>query len=187
MTTVVERFASRLPSGGTVADLGCGTGQHAIEFALRGFHVVAIDYAPAMLERARAHAREGSAPVDFRTCDLNEGLPFAAETLDGALCVSVIQAVRDPLRLLGQLRLALRPGGHVLIEAVRYLGALSGGEHLSGRDQLVNRVKKLAAKVPGAVKQYQPENVADLCVRAGFDVVGAHVYNATFTATARRP
>ena len=111
--------------------------------------MIAIDYSPAMLARARAHARGRSAPVDFRACDLNEGLPFAAETLDGALCVSVIQAVGDPLRLLRQLRVAFRPGGHVLIESVRYLGALSRGEHLSGRDRIINRTKKLVAKIPG--------------------------------------
>jgi SAM-dependent methyltransferase len=186
MTTVVDRFAGRLPPGGTIADLGCGTGQHAIELALRGFDVIAIDYAPAMLARARAHARGRSASVDFRACDLNEGLPFAAETLDGALCVSVIQAVGDPLSLLGQLRDALRPGGHALIESVRYLGALSRGEHLSGCDQVINGAKKLVAKIPGVVMQYQPEDVAELCVLAGLEVTATHVYDATFTMTARR-
>jgi SAM-dependent methyltransferase len=187
LTAVVDRFAGQLPSGGKVADLGCGTGHYAVELAVRGFEVIAIDYAPAMLARARIHAHERSAPIEFRACDLNEDLPIAAETLDGALCVSLIQVVDDPRRLLARLRVALRPGGLVLIESVRHLGALSPGEHLSGVDQIINRVKKLVAKVPGAVKDYKPEDVTELCVSAGLQVAGTHVYDATFTTTARHP
>src|SRR5262245_18030256 len=130
MISVVEEFIGQLPPGGTVADLGCGTGQHAVALALRGFNVIAVDYAPAMLARARTHARAQSATIEFRELDLNEDLPFAAETLDGALCVSVLQVVDQPARLLGQIREALRPGGCVLIESVRYSGALSRGDHL---------------------------------------------------------
>ena len=186
MTAVLEDFADRLPPGGTVVDVGCGTGQHAVGLALRGFHVIAIDYAPAMLARARTHARAQSATIEFREFDLNEYLPFAAETLDGALCVSVIQVIDQPTRLLGQLREALRPGCHVLIESVRYLGALSRGDHLGARDRIINGAKKLAAKVPGAVKQYQLDDVTELFLSVGLEVTATHVYEQTFTATARR-
>jgi SAM-dependent methyltransferase len=186
MIAVVEEFTARLPLGGTVADLGCGTGQHAVALALRGFNVIAVDYAPAMLARARTHARAQSATIEFRELDLNEALPFAAETLDGALCVSVMQVVDQPTRLLGRIREALRPGGYVLIESVRYPGALSRGHHLGVRDRIINGAKKLAAKVPGAVKQYQLDDVVELCVSVGLEVTATHVYERTFTATARR-
>jgi SAM-dependent methyltransferase len=186
MIAVVEEFAGRLPPGGTVADLGCGTGQHAVALALRGFNVVAVDFAPAMLARARTHARAQSATIEFRRFDLNEDLPFAAETLDGALCVSVMQVVDQPTRLLGQIREALRPGGYVLIESVRYPGALSCGDHLGARDRIINGAKKLAAKMPGAVRRYQLDDVAHLCVSVGLEVTATHVYEPTFTATARR-
>jgi 2-polyprenyl-3-methyl-5-hydroxy-6-metoxy-1,4-benzoquinol methylase len=186
MIAVVEEFAGRLPPGGTVADLGCGTGQHAVALALRGFNMIAVDYAPAMLARARTYARVQSATVEFRELDLNEDLLFAAETLDGALCVSVMQVVDQPTRLLGQIREALRPGGYVLIESVRHLGALSCGDHLGARDRIINGAKKLAAKVPGAVKQYQLDDVAQLCISAGLEVMATNVYESTFTATARR-
>jgi SAM-dependent methyltransferase len=186
MMAVIEDLAVRLPPGGRVVDLGCGTGHHAVELALRGFDVIAIDYAPAMLARARDHARAQSAMIEFRAFDLNEDLPFAAETVDGALCVSVMQVVDEPTRLLRQLRDALRPSGHVLIESVRYLGALSGGDHLGARDRIINRTKKLAAKVPGAVKQYQLDDVVELSVSAGLEVTATHVYEPTFTVTARR-
>jgi ubiquinone/menaquinone biosynthesis C-methylase UbiE len=59
MIAVVEEFAGPLPPGGTVADLGCGTGQHAVALGLRGVNVIAVDYAPAILARARTHALTG--------------------------------------------------------------------------------------------------------------------------------
>src|SRR5262249_32935674 len=41
-------------AGQLVADIGCGTGRHAVRLASAGARVTAVDYAEAMLERARA-------------------------------------------------------------------------------------------------------------------------------------
>ncbi len=49
-----------LQAGAAVADLGCGEGRHALEFARRGCAVTAVDLNPAFLDRGRrAAAREG--------------------------------------------------------------------------------------------------------------------------------
>ena len=45
---------ARLPPGSRLLDLGCGTGLDAAHFASRGDQVLAIDWSPAMVERARA-------------------------------------------------------------------------------------------------------------------------------------
>jgi SAM-dependent methyltransferase len=45
-----------VPPGARLLDLGCGTGIDALEFARRGFHVVATDWSPLMVERTRARA-----------------------------------------------------------------------------------------------------------------------------------
>jgi len=37
-----------------VADIGCGTGRHAVRWAVAGARVIAVDFSAAMLERARA-------------------------------------------------------------------------------------------------------------------------------------
>ena len=42
--------------GARLLDLGCGTGIDALEFARRGFHVVASDWSAQMVERTRARA-----------------------------------------------------------------------------------------------------------------------------------
>lgn len=55
--TVAERFARARPR--TILDVGCGTGQHAIELAARGYELTGVDLSEAML----AHARRKSASL----------------------------------------------------------------------------------------------------------------------------
>ena len=45
-----------LAPGSRLLDLGCGTGLDAIEFARRGYRVLASDWSPQMVERTRARA-----------------------------------------------------------------------------------------------------------------------------------
>ncbi len=42
--TLWDTVHSELPAGAHLLDLGCGTGIDALEFARRGFHVVATDW-----------------------------------------------------------------------------------------------------------------------------------------------
>jgi SAM-dependent methyltransferase len=46
------RFASTRPA--TILDIGCGTGQHAIELAARGYRLTGVDLSGAMLEHAQS-------------------------------------------------------------------------------------------------------------------------------------
>lgn len=54
--TLWDTVHSQLPAGARLLDLGCGTGIDALEFARRGFRVVATDWSPQMVERARSRA-----------------------------------------------------------------------------------------------------------------------------------
>ena len=54
--TLWDSVHSTLTPGARLLDLGCGTGIDALEFARRGFHVVATDWSPRMVERARSRA-----------------------------------------------------------------------------------------------------------------------------------
>lgn len=54
---------------GRVLDLGCGTGEHTVLLAARGYDVVGADSAPAALERARAVAASRGVDATFVEAD----------------------------------------------------------------------------------------------------------------------
>jgi SAM-dependent methyltransferase len=54
--TLWDTVHSDLAAGSRLLDLGCGTGIDAIEFARRGYKVVATDWSPQMVERTQARA-----------------------------------------------------------------------------------------------------------------------------------
>ena len=184
---VIESLGARLPTGGAVLDVGCGAGQHAIALAAAGFQVTAVDYSAAMLDRARNHGAEQGVEIDFRCLDLNAATSFGRETFDGALCVSVLQVLDNPSHFIDVVRSSLRPGGLLLIESVRELGALSRGEDLGLRDRAINSLKALAIKIrPSAVREYTPDDISQLLATAGFAITDQMTYDATFTVVGEK-
>jgi ubiquinone/menaquinone biosynthesis C-methylase UbiE len=55
-STLWDTIGSEFPNAGRLLDLGCGTGIDAVEFARRGFQVVATDWSGQMVGRTRARA-----------------------------------------------------------------------------------------------------------------------------------
>ncbi len=113
-----------LGGAGTVADLGCGVGP-LLPFLARHFrHVLAIDFAEGMLQRAREHCR--SAKVEFVQRSLTDLAPLAGRA-DVAVAVNslVMPSLDDLEAALRGVRALLRPGGHFLgivpaIDSVHY-------------------------------------------------------------------
>lgn len=112
----------------TVADLGCGTGPLLAELLNRfGFgKVIALDFAPAMIEHARRRLGRDADRVTFLTRPMHE-LDDLDGTLDVAVTVNslVMPDVRVIDRTLCAIRQALRPGGLFLgvvpsIDAIHY-------------------------------------------------------------------
>ena len=102
-----------------VLDVGCGTGNYALALANLGCEVVGIDFAGGMLARARAKAQQSPAfCVTFQAADLNHGLPFPAQSFDGAIVVAVLQCATDPRVFLREIHRVLRPGGLLLLVAI---------------------------------------------------------------------
>lgn len=63
------RLASKGVFTGTVLDVGCGTGEHALLFASLGLYVLGVDVAETALEMARRKARERGIAAEFALAD----------------------------------------------------------------------------------------------------------------------
>jgi SAM-dependent methyltransferase len=111
----------------TVADLGCGTGPLLPYLAEQFARVIAVDFAPAMLERARGRLRPELADrVTFVPRPMHDLAEFEGE-IDVAVAVNslVMPDVRLIDQSLSSVRASLRPGGLFLgivpsIDAIAY-------------------------------------------------------------------
>ncbi len=115
---LLERlFARHALSGNAVLDLGCGTGQHALRLARRGYEVTGVDRSPEMLRIARVKAEQSldemSPQPSFVEGDVTSvrlgGQPFDAALMMFAVLGYQVtnEAVRAALRTV---RAHLRPG-----------------------------------------------------------------------------
>jgi SAM-dependent methyltransferase len=116
------------PERKTAGDLGCGIGTLLPTLARRFRRVLAIDFSPAMLGRARAACRLRH--VSLHRADLADLRAFAAR-LDVAVTVNaVLTPDAERLdRIFDALRRVLRPGGVLLgifpaMEPILYQGFL---------------------------------------------------------------
>ena len=107
----VADLLERCPPGGTVLDAACGTGKYFAMVLDAGRRVVGTDQSAGMLARARA--RFPAVPLE--RVGLQE-LDFEAE-FDAVMCIDAMENIppEDWPRVVGNLRRALRPGGHLYL------------------------------------------------------------------------
>ncbi len=105
---VFDKYDRRVQS---ILDIGCGTGNHSIPLAQRGYQVTGVDLSESMLERARQKAGDGN-PVfvqgDARKVNLHQ-------TFDAVLMMFAVLGYQlsndDVLAALRTVRQHLKPGG----------------------------------------------------------------------------
>ena len=97
----------------TVADIGCGTGRHALYLAKAGAGVTAVDFAPEMMTQAIEKAKGHN--VRFVAHDLTERLPFDKDCFDRVLCCLVLEHISDLDPVIAEMGRICRPGGFIVI------------------------------------------------------------------------
>lgn len=105
--------------GGTLLDLGCGTGRHAIELTRRGYSVVGFDLSLAMLARAGEEAQERNQKINFVQGDMRE-MTFD-EAFDGIYCWGTTFGYFEEeknIHVLNKVHKGLRHGGQFLLDVV---------------------------------------------------------------------
>ena len=116
VTEAVRSFAASLAPGARVLDVGAGSGHYRPLFAGRDYLAVDRGY--------EQQDRRGLSLV----ADIG-AIPLADGTVDHALCMEVLEHLRDPLPVLREIRRVVRPGGDVLVSTPLCLG-----EHMQPYD-----------------------------------------------------
>ncbi len=109
-------FALVLPTARSIdaLDAGCGTGFLSLALAARGHRVTGVDFAPAMIARARRKAAEQGVAVRFEQADA-EQLPCAPESFDLVISRHVLWTLPHPEAAIDEWMRVLRPGGRLVI------------------------------------------------------------------------
>ena len=101
-----------VPKDVPILDCGCGTGLVGEEMAALGFDsLTGIDVSPESIVVA---AKKQGAYDELIVCDLEEALPFDADSFDAIVCAGVLSYVHNLPELCHEWRRVLRPGGIVI-------------------------------------------------------------------------
>jgi SAM-dependent methyltransferase len=192
------------PPHGTILDLGCGTGRHAVPLATRGFRVTGVDISDGMLRIAADRARRANARVEFIRDDACTFIrPNAFDTAiclcEGAFCL--LREGDDPIRhdatILRNIHASLKPGGTLILNALsalRTIRAATDADIAEGRfDPMTmterSDVRSLAPDMPITAslreRSYTAPELHLLADQAGLRVGG--VYGGTAGNWGLRP
>jgi 2-polyprenyl-3-methyl-5-hydroxy-6-metoxy-1,4-benzoquinol methylase len=101
-----------LKPGDIVLDVACGNGQFARKLASLGASVVAVDFAPRMIENAKARTAENTERIEYRVLDATDGdalLSLGERRFDAAVCTMGIMDIADIVPLFSTLPRLLKP------------------------------------------------------------------------------
>ena len=171
-----------LAPGGTVVDVGCGTGTLAIALAAAGAEVVGVDGDPEVLALARG--KPGAEAVQWRKGPAT-ALPLAGESAERVVMSLLLH------------HLATDAKRTALAEAVRVLrpgGRLHVADWGRPRDPVMRGAARALMLVDGAegLREHLDGRVAGLLADAGLSAVAVHArlrtgWGSLELLSARRP
>jgi ubiquinone/menaquinone biosynthesis C-methylase UbiE len=116
-----DTLKTRFVEPGPLIDLGCGAGRHSLQFARRGFPVVAVDLSSAMLGELSRKAIRGGVRIDAVQANLCRLGCFPDASFAYAISMfstlGMIRGADARRRALGEAFRILKPGGRLALHA----------------------------------------------------------------------
>ncbi|MGR9071930.1 MAG: class I SAM-dependent methyltransferase [Gammaproteobacteria bacterium] len=99
--------------GGTLLEIGCGSGAHLFELASDYTSAAGCDLSPKMIERAEKlrRKRKDAAKFSFAEDPAEELSTVAGGSVDSVLCVGALEHMPDKEAVFRQVLRVLKPGG----------------------------------------------------------------------------
>jgi 2-polyprenyl-3-methyl-5-hydroxy-6-metoxy-1,4-benzoquinol methylase len=113
----VERLLALRP-GERVLDVACGNGVMARRLAALGARVTAVDFSPALIERARARGQPGGAPITYAVVDATDEaalVALGAGAFDAVVCTMALMDLPVIAPFYRAARRLLRADGRVVV------------------------------------------------------------------------
>ena len=116
---LLDREQQGEPPFGRALDIGCGTGDHAVNLARRGWDVTAVDFVPRALQAARVKADEAGVQVRFVQADVTAMADQVGGDFRLLLDVGCFHGLKPRQRpaYVRQLAAVSRPGSKMLMLA----------------------------------------------------------------------
>lgn len=149
----VSRWAAWKPKGGSVLEIGCGSGLMLAAFSQRGWKAVGIERNEEVVARVRP-----GLGVEITTLPVEE-LPAEAR-FDLILMFHVLEHIGDPVQLLLECAKRLAPGGRVVVNVPNFG---SWQARFAGTNWL-------HLDIPRHLVHYTPKTLAATFERAGLKV-----------------
>lgn len=123
-------------------DLGCGPG-NMLDFLARHGEVFGSDFSADALRFCRERGHQRVFRADFHR------LPLKPKSFDVVTCIDVIEHLADDRRALGELFLAIKPGGHLIVTVPAFQSLWGDHDELYGHYRRY-RSGELRAKLAAA-------------------------------------
>jgi len=103
-----------------IVDIGSGHGTLAVELALAGARVTAVEPCDAWRKLSQERARLLKLPITHVAADA-QALPFSDAAFDGCVSLQVLEHVPNPEAAISEMSRILRPHGYFYITSENYL------------------------------------------------------------------
>ena len=177
-----------IPPGGSILDVGCGTGRHSVELAKRGYAVTGLDLSSEMLAKAAEAANAAGVHVEWVHADATQ-FSFA-EAYDAAICLcegafgllgQQDDPIEEPLAILCNISRSLKSGAKALftvLNAAAMFRRYQNEDVAAGRFDPVTLVESSEhppreglPAVPVRERAFVPTELSLLCRLAGMSVL----------------